>query len=233
MEKSAERKEIEGVIEGYYKDPNIWLPPMNITEEEWDAFYSVIEKHFNRKGIPDQYIHALHVVIQMALFYARPRSTKYFTIEHLFKGIKGLEAFKIYSAEREEIIEEIKDSIYVKKEDKDQDEEINNLLLKTLKEASEKEEIDVPDIPHEAWLKAFDVIKAHYMANNIMKYYLRDLEYYIENAVKWTKSYDDLDHILALFAVDTLYAITDSDELASISNEISERIKGYSYKKIR
>lgn len=233
MEKSAERKEIEGVIEEYYKDPNIWLPPMNITEKEWDAFYSVIEKHFNRKGIPDQYIHALRVIIQMALFYARPRSTEYFTIEHLFKGIKGLEAFKIYSAEQEEIIEEIKDSIYVKKEDIDPNEAINNLLLKTLKEVSEKEEIEVPDIPREAWLKAFDIIKAHYMANNIMKYYLRDLKYYIEDAVKWTKSYDDLDHILALYPVDTLYAITDSDELVSISNEISERIKGYTYKKVR
>lgn len=233
MDKSAERKEIEGVIEGYYKDPNIWLPPMNITEEEWDAFYTIIEKHFKRKGIQDQYIHALHVVIQMALFYARPRTTKYFTLEHLFKGIKGLEAFKIYSAEREEIIEEIKDSIYVRKEDKDPNDEIKNFLKMNVQEACKKEKIDEPDIPLEAWLKAFDVIKAHYMANNIMKYYFRDLEFYIEDAVSWSKSCDDLDHILALYAVDTLYAIPDTDELVSISNEISERIKDHSYKKVR
>ena len=105
MNKSIERLEIEGVIEKYYEKFN--LPPENISENVWDAFYDILAKHFKRKGIINEYLNALNIIIRRALFYASFKENKTFNITHLLKAIDDLCAFNIYEKERNKIKNEL------------------------------------------------------------------------------------------------------------------------------
>ena len=234
MEKSKERMEIERVIENYYDSYN--LPPIKITEKEWSAFYSVLEDHFNKKGISDQYIHALNIIIRKALFYASFKGEDAFTINHLLKALEDLIAFNIYSKERDEIKTEILNTSYEKPVNKEtnKEDELITLLNSAIKEELEEDKVSKElTITQEEWLTAFKVIEAHYIANNKMDHYLTDLKFYIKNVVYWSNWYDDIENasLLCGFAIDSLYAIIDTEELVSIADEIYQAVKNKGYTK--
>lgn len=179
MDKNVVRKEIEDVIKEHYEKYK--LPPMDINDKEWDAFYSVIYDHLKDK---EDYIHALNIVIRRALFYASIKDNKTFNINHLIKAVDDLVAFKIYASERQEIKEEI--SIFSKNEViVTEENDKMNILNKAIND-SKKEGEKIPDfITDEDWMVAFDVFEAHYLVNGYMENYPIYMYWFVMEAIHY------------------------------------------------
>ncbi len=73
------------------------LPPQNITDKEWNAFFYVVESHFLANNIINELEHAINIVVRHALYYTQTTNAKEFTIEHLKMALSDLSVFHIYS----------------------------------------------------------------------------------------------------------------------------------------
>lgn len=207
-------------IDNFYKTCK--LPPMDVSEKEWNNYLNIIEAHFLNHNKMDEFEHALNILIRRGLYFAKMRGDESFNINHLIKAVDDLCAFNIYSEEREKIKEEIKTACC---KDIDNTQNIHSLLYQTITDECKKSDIKNPNISENDWLIAFDVIKTHYLANNIMNYYQSDLKYYIASVICWANvKKDNSNKQLYGFAIDSLYHIVDSIELGSIAEEIEERI---------
>lgn len=202
------RKEIEDVIKEHYEKYK--LPPMDINDKEWDAFYSIIYDHLKNK---EDYIDALNIVIRSALSYASFNDTKTFNINHLIKAIDDLVAFKIYSEEREII----KDEIYkcIDKENNiDKNNDRKTILEKAIND-SKKNGKEIPEfITYEDWMVLFDVFEAHYLINGYMENYPIYMYWFIKEAISYYNYVKEKD-IKTIFKK-TYYC----DSLDSISNVV-------------
>ncbi len=75
------------------------LPPQNISDKEWNAFFYVIESHFLANNIIGELNNAVNVIIRHALYYAQTSNAEEFTVEHLKKALSDLSVYNIYSAQ--------------------------------------------------------------------------------------------------------------------------------------
>ncbi len=99
------KEDIFKTIDGFYKEYK--LPPMAVTDEEWDKYFHVIESHFIAHDIMDDYIHALNILIRRAFYFSQMDKAEEFTLDYLKKALSDLIAFKIYSNEIEIMKEEL------------------------------------------------------------------------------------------------------------------------------
>ena len=110
IDKEKIRTEIFKIINRFYLEYK--LPPMNITDSEWDTFLDVIESHFLAHNNIDEYEYAINILIRRALNFASINSEKEFTINHLLKALQDLSVFYISEDEiiamKEEIYEKVK-----------------------------------------------------------------------------------------------------------------------------
>ena len=107
-QKNITKEEIEGVIKEYYKKYK--LPKENISNNEWNTLYDVLEKHFSKKNIMHDYNTALNIIVRKALYYASFKDETEFSMKHILRALEDLVAFKIYETEINEIRKEIKNS---------------------------------------------------------------------------------------------------------------------------
>lgn len=91
--------EIFKVIDELYSKYN--LPINVVTDNEWAAFFYVIESHFLANGIIKDYNHALNIIIRRALYYVQVNNAKEFNVEYLKKALIDLIAFNISANEIE------------------------------------------------------------------------------------------------------------------------------------
>ncbi len=83
------------------------LPPQNITDKEWNAFFYVVESHFLANNISNELEHAINIVVRHALYYTQTTNAKEFTIEHLKMALSDLSVFHIYSNQIKVMLDEI------------------------------------------------------------------------------------------------------------------------------
>lgn len=225
-QKDITKEEIKGVIEEYYRKYK--LPRENISNEEWNVLYNVLEQHFIKKDIMNDYNSALNIVVRKALYYASFINESEFSMKHILRALEDLVAFKIYETEINEIRKEIKNSL-ISKEDK-----LREILNKELEEARKKNLI-IPNITEDEWFTAFDVIEAHFLANDLINWYYIEIEVYINNVIIFANTpkhqNDDVVTHLSGYAAHSLCNIIDSDERKAIQNEIKTRLNGRSLKK--
>lgn len=108
------KEEIFNVIEDLYSHYN--LPPINISDEEWNNFLYIIESHFMANGIMDDYFSAINIVLRRALSNAKVNYDKEVTIENLKEALTDLIAFKINSKQIKTIQDEIDEFVKTKEE---------------------------------------------------------------------------------------------------------------------
>lgn len=99
------KEELLNTINGFYEIYTI--PPMIISDKEWDTFLYVVESHFMAHNIINDYVHALNIMVRHALYFAQMENAPNFTIKHLIKSLNDLVAFKIYSDEISSMKEEV------------------------------------------------------------------------------------------------------------------------------
>lgn len=90
---------------------NYRLPKLNITQNEWNAFFSVTGEAFDSREISDDYTTALNIVIRRALNMALIDNAKEVVIDYLINALCDLIVFHIQSNEIEKIKKDIKDKI--------------------------------------------------------------------------------------------------------------------------
>ena len=95
-------------INGFYNDYQ--LPPMNISDSEWNKLLDVVEAHFLVHQIMNEYEIALNIIIRRALYFAQRTGDEEFSIEHLKRALQDLVAFHIYSDEIKAMQEEMNDT---------------------------------------------------------------------------------------------------------------------------
>lgn len=87
------------------------LPPMNISDKEWDLYLHVVESHFMAHNNMDDFIHALNILIRRGLYFAQMNKDEEFTIHNLVKALPDLIAFKMYSDETKTMKEEVTEKV--------------------------------------------------------------------------------------------------------------------------
>jgi hypothetical protein len=102
-------KDIFKTIDDFYKEYK--LPPMAVTEEEWNNYFDVIKTHFIDHGIMDQYEYALNILIRRAFYFSQMDIAEEFTMDYLKKALSDLIVYKIYSKEIEEMQEELNEKV--------------------------------------------------------------------------------------------------------------------------
>ena len=90
---------------------NYRLPKLNISQNEWNAFFNVTGEAFDSRGISDDYTTALNIVIRRALNMALIDNAKEVVIDYLINALCDLIVFHIQSNEIEKIKKDIKDKI--------------------------------------------------------------------------------------------------------------------------
>ena len=104
------KAELLNTINDFYTNYN--LPPMKISDNEWQSFLDVIEAHFLVRNKMDEYEHALNIIIRRALYFAKSFNAKEFNIDFIKKAFFDLVAFNIYkdkvNAMQEEVDEKAK-----------------------------------------------------------------------------------------------------------------------------
>lgn len=111
--------------------------------------------------------------------------------------------------------------------------ELKELLYETIENECQKQKIVKPDfIREDEWFTAFEVIEAHYLANNIMDNYLKDLSNYIREVIIWTDVEPEWDAstILAGSSAQGVLSVEDKEELCAIAEEILDRTMKLSQK---
>ena len=94
------------------------LPKLNISQNEWNAFFNVTGEDFDSRGISDDYTTALNIVIRRALNMALINNAKEVAIDYLINALCDLHVFHIKTSEIEKIQKEIKDKIELAKSKK-------------------------------------------------------------------------------------------------------------------
>ncbi len=228
MEKDREtlQNEIIDTLDDLYKKYK--LPPQKISNLEWNAFFDVTYEHFLKRNKTDEYEYALNLLIRRALYFAQLDKCGEFNINHLKKSLVDLPVYNIYSSE----IDLMRNEIDEKSNDSDLKIKLRTILNQAINdECKSKPHIPAPDfISEDEWFVLFDVLEAHYIANDMMDKYLRNMYWYVRQITYWAEVYKD--DIAKLFAyVNSSDVILDSFENViryregrAIEEEIKEKL---------
>ena len=107
------KEEMFKAIRKLYNEYN--LPRLNISQNEWLAFFNLTSKIFDDKELCDDYPVALNIVIRRALNMALIDNAKEVTINYLIDALCDLSVFHIYSNEISNLQDEIKCQIEINK----------------------------------------------------------------------------------------------------------------------
>lgn len=189
------KEEARRVLEEKYKRYKK-LPPENITDEEWNVFFDVLRDHLNKKDIMNDYINAIHVIMERALFYASVKQSKDFNINHLTRALEELVAFNIFRDEIRDMKKEV--NSYLDPNSKEY--AMRKLVEKAMNKECEMMHLKKPDyISIKDWLTALDILEAHYMANDMMKNYLTNMYWFVRTVTFYATPFDR-DNIAGLFS---------------------------------
>ena len=81
------------INEFYEKYP--YLPPMYLTDKDFDILLDVVEAYFLVHNIMDQYNHALNIIIRRAVYLAATNDKDGFIINHLSMALNDLSIFNL------------------------------------------------------------------------------------------------------------------------------------------
>ncbi len=94
MENKSIKEEIFEVIDRYYKERK--LPPMLISDKEWDSFFEVVYSHFKRNRLSDNdYRCAMNILVRKAMYLAEIYNEGSFNAYHLRASLADLTAYNM------------------------------------------------------------------------------------------------------------------------------------------
>ncbi len=92
MDNKSVKEEILEVVDRYYQERN--MPPMVITDKEWDIFLNVVYSYFKKVGLSENdYRHAMNVLVRKALYLAEIYNEGSFNAFHLRASLADLTAY--------------------------------------------------------------------------------------------------------------------------------------------
>ena len=180
------KEEAKRVLEEKYKRYKK-LPPENITDEEWNVFFDVLRDHLNKKDIMDDYLNAIHVIMERALFYASVKQSKDFNINHLTRALEELVAFNIFRDEIKDMKKEV--NSYLDPNTKEY--KLRKLVENAVNESCKKWHRSIPDyISINDWIAVLNIFEAHYIANQKM-YIEETLDCFVKSCIYWADVFND------------------------------------------
>ena len=97
--------ELLETINGFYKEYP--LPPMNISDSEWDKLFDIVEAHLLVHRKLKDFEYAINMIARRALYFAQRCGDEEFNITHLSRALQDLSAYYIPSDEIKAMQEEL------------------------------------------------------------------------------------------------------------------------------
>ena len=231
MEKDREtlKNELFDTLDALYKKYK--LPKQNINNLEWNAFLNVTYDHFLEHDKLDEYEYAINLLLRRALYFSQLDKCGEFNVNHLKKSLVDLPVYNIYNNE----IDLMRNEIDEQSNKKDYQIRLKEILYQAIEDECKADNIKKPDfISEEEWFIAFDVLEAHYLANNMMDKYLYNMYWFVRVATAYAATYQE-DDVAKLFSeviissgrLDNIENVMRYREGIAISEEFKEKIKNY------